>query len=153
MKLSEITESFDSKVPYTVVRASNDSFITKAYIGNRTIMFTANMIETGLDIEPIYSWEIEFLEKSTNWDYTYSKTGSGSELQVFSFIIDSIKELIERYRPDEIQFASENTDENRSSVYSRLANKIKIPGYHLNSINKNSRSSKFSIMSDRLMAN
>jgi len=147
MKLSEITESFDSKIPYKVVIASNESFNTKAEIGGRTIFFTANITEDGTDNNPTYPWEIEFQEISKNSN-TYSKTGSGHEMQVFAFIIDSIKELIARYSPDEIVFGSEKYDSNRTSLYKRMANKIKLPGYHLASIVSGSRADRFSIVRD-----
>jgi hypothetical protein len=75
-------------------------------------------------------WEIEFTEK-TPGNSTYGKTGSGNEMQVFSFVINSVKELVARYNPAEIEFGSAKEDGNRSALYTRLVNRIKIPGYHV----------------------
>ena len=147
MRLVEIKESFDSNEPYTVVKASNDSFVTNAEIGERTIVFTANMREVGMDTAPTLAWEIEFIERSAD-SRSYNKTGSGNELQVFTFVIDSIKELVARYAPDEIIFGSEQSDINRTTLYTRLANRVKLPGYHLSSIHSGSRDDRFSIVKD-----
>jgi len=148
MKLSEFSllESFDSNVQGKLVRATNDSFTTKADIGNRTIVFNAaayipDEARTGGE------WEIEFTEK-TPGNATYGKSGSGSEMQVFSFVIDSIRELVSRYSPDEIIFGSHKADNNRSSLYKRMAKKIKLPGYHLADIASDSYTDKFIIVKD-----
>jgi hypothetical protein len=52
-------------------------------------------------------------------------------MQVFSFVIASIKELIARYAPAAIEFASHKADGNRSKLYQRMLGRIRIPGYHL----------------------
>ena len=53
-------------------------------------------------------------------------------MQVFSFIIECIKDVIIDYNPDEISFSAEKKDENRGRLYQKLANKI--PGFTLKSI-------------------
>ena len=142
MKLSDILdESFDSNVSGTLVRATNDLFTTKAIIGDRTIVFNAS----GFEEDATYKWEIEFTEK-TPGNTTYGKSGSGNELQVFSFVIESIKELISRYSPDEIIFGSHKADGNRSKLYKRMATRIKIPGYYLADIESDQFTDKFSIV-------
>ena len=127
MKCSEIIkEVFDSSVKGKLVRATNDLFTTRATIGDRDIVFNAvhNDTEEGKSI-----WEIEFTEKAAG-STTYGKSGSGNELQVFSFVIDSIKELVSRYYPDELTFSAHKEDGNRSRLYQVMIKKIKLPGYH-----------------------
>jgi len=145
MKISEFSliESFDSNVQGKLVRATNDSFTTKADIGNRTIVFNASSFKQ--DEKDI--WEIEFTEK-TSGNITYGKTGSGNQMQVFSFVIDSLKELISRYSPDQIIFGSHKEDNNRTSLYKRMATKIKLSGYHLADIESDSYTDKFIIVKD-----
>ena len=149
MKANEfsLSESFDSNVQGKLVRATNDLFTTSAKIGERTIVFNASQYNEGMDIDPISTWEIEFTEK-TPGNVTYGKSGSGNELQVFSFVIESVKELISRYRPDALVFSSHKADGNRSSLYTRLINRIKLPGYHVDNIEYNDSTDVFRIVRD-----
>jgi hypothetical protein len=153
MKASEfsLTESFDSNVRGKLVRATNDLFTTRATIGNRDIVFNASMYERG-EMDPTLPsaevWEIEFTER-TPGDITYGKSGSGNEMQVFSFVIESIKELIARYSPQELEFHSHKADGNRSALYKRMLNRIKIPGYSANEVMSGSTSDIFRIVRDK----
>ena len=131
MKILELVEAFDSKIPYDVVRSSPELFTTKATIGDRAIIFNAAANEEGMGMEPEIVWEVDFYEK-TPGNITFSKTGSGGEMQVFSFIIDSLKELAARHHPETIRFSSHKADMNRSKLYQRMIAKL-APGigYHL----------------------
>jgi hypothetical protein len=123
-----ITEVFTSNVSSEVVRATPDLYTTKATIGGRVIVFNASQFENehGESI-----WEIDFVEYEKNGiDATFGKTGSGSELQVFSFVIESIKDLIATYHPDQLLFTSSKADKNRTKLYQRMVNRVKVPGYH-----------------------
>lgn len=147
MKISEvIDESFDSNVQGKLVRATADLFTTKAEIGGRTIVFNASVYIPN-EARVGDRWDIEFTEK-TPGNVTYGKTGSGNEMQVFSFVIDSIKELVVRYKPAQIVFGSHKADNNRSSLYKRMVSKIKIPGYHLSDIESDSYTDTFIIVKD-----
>ena len=120
MRIREvISEAFDSNVDYSVVRATNDLFTTKAIINNRTIIFNSQ----GSDEDNEVVWEVDFYEKSPG-KMTYGKSGSGGEMKVFSFIINSLKELAERYNPDTVKFSSHRADENRTKLYHRMISKI-----------------------------
>ena len=116
-----INEAFNSQVPYSVVRSSNELFTTRATIGDRDIVFNAQGNSEGTQGEVV--WEVDFYEK-TPGNMTFGKSGSGSELQVFSFVIDSLKELAARYHPDTIRFSSHKADENRTKLYQRMLTKI-----------------------------
>jgi hypothetical protein len=76
------------------------------------------------------TWDIDFSEKTSQTGITFGKTGHGGEMQVFAFVIASIKELISRYKPGAIEFASHKADQNRSKLYQRMIARIRIPGYH-----------------------
>jgi hypothetical protein len=76
-------------------------------------------------------WEIDFSEKTSQTGITFAKTGHGGEMQVFSFVIASIKELISRYAPNVIEFASHKADGNRTKLYQRMLSRIALPGYHV----------------------
>lgn len=116
-----LDEAFTSQVPYTVVRAGTDLFTTRATIGNRDIVFNAQGNEEGSYYEIV--WDVDFYEK-TPGNMTFGKSGSGNEMQVFSFVIDSLKELISRYQPNTIRFSSHKADNNRSKLYQRMLGKI-----------------------------
>lgn len=149
MKARElVSEVFDSDVKGQLVRATNDLFTTKAEIGNRTIVFNASMYEKGMDAKPIKAWEIDFTER-TPGNMSFDKTGSGNELQVFSFVLESIKELVARYAPDEIVFTSHKADGNRTSLYTRMAKRIKIPGYSMAPVSDGGPADVFTIVRDK----
>lgn len=135
-----LNEIFDSNVPGTLVRATSDLFTTEATIGDRKIVFNAAESDRN-------KWEIEFFERHRG-SMTYGKTGSGSEMQVFSFIIESINELISRYHPDEITFSSHKADGNRTDLYKKIVSKIKIRGYHLSDIVAGQHADIFRIIRD-----
>jgi len=149
MRLTEIiNEVFNTDVSGRIVRATNDLFTTKAEIAGRTIVFNASMYEIGMGVNPEVVWEIEFTER-TPGNATYGKSGSGGELQVFSFVIESIKELISRYKPDKISFSSSKSDGNRTSLYKRMAKRINIPGYTLSSVMSAGADDLFTIIKDK----
>ena len=123
-----LNEVFTSNVSGQLVRATSDLYTTKAIIGGRTIVFNAAQFENERG-ESI--WEMDFVEYEKNGiGATFGKTGSGSELQVFSFVIESIKDLIATYHPDKLIFTSSKADKNRTKLYQRMLNRIKVPGYH-----------------------
>lgn len=144
-----LSESFDSNVRGKLVRATNNLFTTSAEIGNRTIVFNAAQFDEGMDIDPASAWEIEFTEK-TPGNVTYGKSGSGNEMQVFSFVIESIKELISRYHPDALVFGSSKADGNRTSLYTRMLGRIKIPGYHVDDTESSNYTDMFRIVKDNI---
>jgi hypothetical protein len=148
MKASDfVKESFDSQVQGKLVRATNDLFTTRATIGNRDIIFNATCYLPD-EQRKNGSWEIEFTEKTVG-NTTYGKSGSGNEMQVFSFVIESIKELIARYTPLEIQFSSHKADGNRTKLYQRMAARIKLPGYKLMPIDSSGVDDHFTFTRDK----
>lgn len=116
-----LQELLDSKVKYTVTKETAKIFTTQAEIGGRVIHFEAlNDGEQG--------WVIDFAEVVTKNDRTghhFGRTGSGSELQVFSMIVDSLKEFVARYHPTLVTFTADKDGESdtRAKLYRRLADK------------------------------
>lgn len=147
MKISDLViESFDSDVKGKVTKAGNNFFSTTADVGGRTILFNAAIYgPSGLN-----QWEIDFLEK-TNKGPTYGKSGSGNEMQVFSFVIDSLKELISRYHPEEIIFNSHKADMNRSKLYARMMKRVPsvLPGYNAGPTDSTESSDTFRVVKDK----
>jgi hypothetical protein len=117
----DVNEAFTSQVPYTIVRSGNDLFTTKATIKNREVVFSAASYEEGSQGDIV--WEIDFYEKAPGI-MTFGKSGAGGEMQVFSFVINSFRELIARYQPETIRFSSHKADENRSKLYHRMLVRI-----------------------------
>lgn len=122
MKVGELLEALNTSVDYKIVRAAPRFFRTRATIGNRDIVFTADT--QGSDL-----WEVDFKEVSDT-DSTFQATGSGNELQVFAMVETSLKEFVARYAPDKIMFSAkeENSKNTREKVYTRLMNRL---GYKL----------------------
>lgn len=129
-----LLELFDSKPAYDVVRADKYKFITKQTINGRKIIFVGDLSDEGADAD------IEFkeIDKSENEKLyhskgTYALTGSGGEMQVFSMVGNSIKELVDRYSPTKIFFTAEKEGEGstkRADVYEKLLKKY-LPDYEI----------------------
>ena len=143
-----LNEVFTSNVPSEVVRATSDLYTTKATIGGRVIVFNASQYD---DDEGKSVWEIDFTEyEKDGTGTTFRKTGSGNELQVFSFVIESIKDLISSYHPDQLTFTSHKADDNRTKLYQRMLNRIKVPGYHAAPVDSGEYDDYFKIVKDNL---
>jgi len=138
MRLDEL---LNSNVSGKVIKQTENVFITSAEIGNRTIRFSA-------DSYGPEQWEIAFLEQSSSKGDTFGTSGSGNELQVFSFIVESIKLFISMYAPAEIYFTSEPSEGSRSKLYARMIKKISVPGY-TNSVVPNTGNHHFQIIRDK----
>lgn len=114
-----IQELLNSKVAYDVIKDNATTFRTVAKIGDRLITFTAFK-------EDENEWDIAFYEsEDIHSAVTYRKTGSGDELKVFSMVIASFKEFMDRYSPEIITFTADKDGESdtRAKLYARMAAK------------------------------
>lgn len=127
-----ISEVFNSDIRGKIIKSTSRGFAMSADIGDRQINFHAAIYDSDSDSNS-NTWEIDFMEKNKK-GHTFSKTGSGNELQVFSFIIECIKDFVFRYHPEAIIFNSEKSDNNRSKLYKKLLLRTSklIPGYSFN---------------------
>lgn len=140
-----LNESLTSNIPYKIVNADNNAFSTIAWFdSSRSVTFNANSME--VFGKPDH-WEVEFYEeKLGKRGLTFAKTGSGSELQVFSFVIKSLTEMIERYNPEVIRFGSDKSDENRTRLYKRMVDRFAPKlGYELDRLLSRTRDDMFVI--------
>lgn len=112
----KIFELLQKDVPTSVHRATATAFITKAVIGGRTIEFRAELQDDG-------AWGIVFAERQAHHDWpregkpTFKKTGSGSALDVGAMVLSSLKEFVQRYAPETMEFSASN--DTRASIYAR----------------------------------
>ena len=123
-----ISEVFDTAVQGKIVRSSPDLFTTRATIGQRDIIFNTAFYnnDRGQSVA-----EVDFVEKVPG-DTRFSKTQSGNEMAVFSFVLDSLKEMTARYHPELIEFSSWKADGNRTALYVRMVKRYApTVGYHL----------------------
>jgi len=141
-----VKELLDKKVKYKIKRAESDLFKTIATIGGREIEFTADE-EVGYPREWVATFsEVKKIESTEHRDY--GKTGSGSELEVFSMVKDSMLEFIQTYDPMMITFtATKDADGNgnRADLYARLLQRFKIPGYSIKRRSVSTYDHKFDI--------
>lgn len=132
MRLYEfLPEAFDTPVQGQVVRATADHFDTRAQIGNELVTFTSH-IYTDENQQSVA--DVLFGVK-TGRGVTYGKTGSGNQMAIFTFVLESLGDMAARYQPDVITFDSAQEDRSRTTVYQRLIQRFapKI-GYHLESL-------------------
>lgn len=121
-----LNEILNKKIEYEVDEESEDAFMTSALIGGRMIEFYADKFDDG-------KWTLSFGE-AKGGKVTTELTGSGSELEVFSMVKDSIVEFVKKYKPTIMSFTAAKNDKsdiknNRGDLYDRLIKKFKIPGY------------------------
>lgn len=132
----ELAEAFDSTVQSQITAQTPQQFQTVAKIGDRVIIFNAVK-------EEHESWGVSFIEKSkkardiTDWippksdRETYKVTGSGNQMQVFSFVIQSIQKFLSLYHPNRMVFTALK-EGNRAVLYGKLLSRVKLSGYKLN---------------------
>ena len=155
-----INESFDSNVPIEIVSQTLINFRTSANIGGRQIVFNADRVRH----EP-GDWELKFAEivnkkysvpdrvanllagdkDKTYQDISFDITGSGSQMMVFSFVIESIKKFVSIYHPKSFFFEAIK-EGNRANLYAKMASKIKISGYELTDVGKEDNNTKYFVI-------
>jgi hypothetical protein len=155
-----LNESFDSNVPIEIVSQTRINFRTTANIGDRQIVFNADWLSV-----PTGSWELKFAEivnkkysvsdrvanllagdkDKTYQDISFDVTGSGSQMMVFSFVIESIKKFVSIYHP-KLFFFEAIKEGNREKLYAKMASRIKIPGYELTDVGKEDNNTKYFVI-------
>jgi len=110
-----LSELFDKKHTYEVIKATADRMTAKATIEGRDIDFRISEDEPGV-------WEFAFYEKGST-----KLTGSGGALQVFGTVKQFLKSFIEQYQPDQIFFSAASARQNE--FYSKFLNRLKFTGY------------------------
>lgn len=103
----EVQEALTKRVPYEVVRATPKLFSTEAKIGDRKVKFIATRVSD--------DWDIEFSELDDKGDETFTATGSGNAFEVLSFVFGSMREFVDRYKPDAMQFTADSST--RAAIY------------------------------------
>ena len=126
-----LQELFKKTVNYRVVKNTSSTFSTRATIGGRDIVFVAGVEHEGASggVE----LDVEFGEvkmKAGMEVLTYDITNKGHALEVFSMVIDSLREAIMIYQPDIINFTAEkegdsNSDLKRADLYEKIAKRFK----------------------------
>ncbi len=119
----KILEVIDSPVNSQVVANTADRFVTRAQFGDQSIDFTASK-----DIGKDNSWFVKFNPtdvKSSKWSGSteFKKTGQGNELQIFSFVKQSMNQLIQQHQPSSIGFTADRSEGNRASLYQRMVDR------------------------------
>lgn len=128
MKIRDLIEAFDTPVKGQITAARPNMFKTRAKIGEREILVNAvaSQNEQGEEV-----WEVNFVERAPGRGTTFGKSGSGNEMAVFSFVLDSLKEFVARYSPQQVEFSAARGDRNRSQLYQRMISRGIIPGFRL----------------------
>jgi hypothetical protein len=125
-----LNELLDSKVKSEVQTETAGKFVVSALIGDakknneRRIVFSASLEE-----DEENAWEVAFYELKDGVK-TYSLTGRGDELKVFSFVSAALQEFIDRYHPEVFSFSADKDGDSdtRASLYKRLMDK-NLKGY------------------------
>ena len=114
MKLVEIFQSSDHGGERD--RSDSRRFIVKKRIGDRTIHFSAGLIDS--------IWEVNFAEEKDDGSITVDKTGSGNEVEVFSFVMNCMRDFIDEHNPKRMVFSATKSEDSRVKLYQRLVNRF-----------------------------
>lgn len=122
----ELVESFDSKMDITYVQKSRGEMSASATIGGVLYTLTANTEYSPLDNDVFV--EILFGNVSADGTMNLDQTNTGSELQVFSFVVQAMGTVIAKMNPRDIRFGAKNDNGkgNRASLYKRLAQRLAV---------------------------
>jgi hypothetical protein len=110
MRYSEIIESFDSTVPYTMRDVSNDD--VACWIGE--FMIDDGLFKVGFKM-PYYNrpaWELSFTRNDD-----FKLTGTGSANLVISTVIAITGDFIKRNHPRYIYFSANHSEPSRVKLY------------------------------------
>lgn len=127
MNFKTFLEAFDSDVKARITKDTPAVFNVESLINDQKVRFSAMMFGD--------EWEAVF-ETHNGKGYTYNKTNSSGDnpkqaMQVFAFVMECLKELVKRKDPRVVEFSSEKSDGNRTSVYTRLSKRYTPAGYSL----------------------
>jgi len=113
-----------------VVSDTAHRYEVRAIVGKREIVFLATLYE----VHDNEWWDVEFAQVEEGEDdydggapsqLTYELTKGGKEFEVFSFILQCLKELVQKRHPNKIKFsASKKDSETRAKLYEKLAKKF-----------------------------
>ncbi|AGN30040.1 hypothetical protein VPFG_00035 [Vibrio phage nt-1] len=70
------------------------------------------------------AWEVVFLGKNADGDYTYRATGAGNMYGVFATVMSGMKEFIDEREPEQIYFSAERNIESGSDSRVKLYNRL-----------------------------
>lgn len=126
-------EAFTSKVPSNVTKNSSSMFKAKGNIAaGLDIEFSAVQINDEEDV-----WDVTFKKAGAGANEKFALTNDGQALRVFSFVTDSIQELIAMKAPNIIMFTSEKDDGDvkRVRVYRKLIDRMISNEYEVKEFN------------------
>lgn len=121
-----LNELFDSAVPFQLTTDGTGYF----RIDGRTyeVSFDPLINERGA-VEVSFSMR-QGVTASGMPGYVHSATGTGDELQVFSTVINVIREYMRRSPTRKIVFAAKTSEPSRVRLYDRMARTLS-PGWHV----------------------
>lgn len=129
MKLLEL---LDSKVAYKVSKHA-DAYEETATIDGKQIIFQC--MTSWIDDHNSPSWEVSFMtEHGTT--FSIKKTGSGSELKIFAFVIEAVYRFVAACKPEAFHFSADNNEPSRVKLYAALARRFKDENYTKESMQK-----------------
>ena len=123
----KIFELFDTKKHIIPDEDNRRALIQSAKIGDNTITFHAHRDDDD-------QWEISFLADDGD-SSTFNLTGQGHAAETMAFIVQSVKDLIEKRDPQTMWFSVEKdeAEQSRTKLYLRIVKRLMkdIHGYEL----------------------
>lgn len=125
----QLDELMNSSVPYKTVSDKPKVFTTMADIGGRQLVFMA-LYDGPFDLHgnSVSAWSVDFSDH-TDDKVSFSLTGQGNEYSVFSFVMASFREFIEKKDPGIIRFKAAKSDRSRADLYEKMLKRYLPPDY------------------------
>lgn len=128
-QLIDLLEALDSPYEYKITQDREKERRAAFNAAGRDIVVSIEFSEDG-STEVVF-YELKAKRPGGTPQMNFSVTGSGDEFRVFATVIQVVKDTI-RDRGREmktISFTSEKGETSRLKLYTRLANRISIPGW------------------------
>jgi len=118
----KITEIFDSNPVVKVIQDDAEGYHVQLLVNGRTI---------DVVLDPSHpnrmgtkKWFVTFKETSKTGSTTFSPSGHGGELEVFSAVSDAIRHVIKKFDPEQIEFSG-RVKTGQAKLYAKLARRFK----------------------------
>ena len=117
-----LRELFDKPTPYEWTSKDPHQWTAEFEINNIKYEFVAYIPNPYPEEDDEVEIEIEFFHRLPNGAPTFKVSGVGNQHQVFTTVVDIIKDLIDQTKPDVIIYSA--TEPNRARLYHRMLTRL-----------------------------
>ena len=117
-QITELRELFDRPIPYEWTSKDPYQWTAEFDINDIKYEFVATILNPYPEEDEEVEIEIEFFHRSQRGVPIFKVSGVGNQHQVFTTVVDIIRDLINQAKPDVIIYSA--TEPNRAKLYHRM---------------------------------